>query len=147
MSISEAISRSSRPEVFCKKGALINFPKLTWKHLCQSFFFNKVAGLTPVTSLKKRPWSRCFPVNFVKFLRTHFFIEHLWWLLLYFAKILIIDVSMTPLKTIQAWVATELLMLNSKVYLGPCETSTMEGLSYQRLLSARNLHQRCWMRS
>ena len=24
----------------------------------------------------------CFPVNFVKFLRTPFFIEHLWWLLL-----------------------------------------------------------------
>ena len=26
---------------------------------------------------------RCFPVNFAKFLRTPFFIEHLWWLLLY----------------------------------------------------------------
>ena len=26
--------------------------------------------------------SRCFPVNFVKFLRTIFFIEYLWWLLL-----------------------------------------------------------------
>ena len=25
-----------------------------------------------VTLLKKRPWHRCFPVNFVKFLRTHF---------------------------------------------------------------------------
>ena len=25
---------------------------------------------------------RCFPVNFVKFSRTHFFTEHLWWLLL-----------------------------------------------------------------
>ena len=24
----------------------------------------------------------CFPVNFVKFLRTPFFTEHLWWLLL-----------------------------------------------------------------
>ena len=24
----------------------------------------------------------CFPMNFVKFLRTHFYIEHLWWLLL-----------------------------------------------------------------
>ena len=147
MSISEAISRSSRPEVFCKKGAPINFPKFTEKHLCQSLFFNKVAGLRPVTSLKKRLWRRYFPVNFVKFLRTHFFKGHLWWLLLYFAKILIIDVSMTSLKTIQTCVATELLMLNSKVYLGPCETSTMEGLTYQRLLSARNLHHRCWMRS
>ena len=36
--------RSSRPEVFCKKGVLRNFTKFTGKHLCQSFFFNKVAG-------------------------------------------------------------------------------------------------------
>ena len=39
-------------------------------------------GLRPATLLKKRLWHRCFPVNFVKFLRTHFFTEHLWWLLL-----------------------------------------------------------------
>ena len=36
--------RSSRPEVFCKKGVLRNFVKFTGKHLCQSLFFNKVAG-------------------------------------------------------------------------------------------------------
>ena len=54
------------------------------KHLCQSLF-NKVAGL-----LKRRIEHRCFPVNFAKFLRTPFFIEHLWWLLLlllYFEKV------------------------------------------------------------
>ena len=45
-------------------------------------FSNKVAGLRPATLLKKRLWHRCFLVNFVKFLRTPFFIEHLWWLLL-----------------------------------------------------------------
>ena len=32
--------------------------------------------------LKKRLWHRCFPVNFVKFLRTSFFAEHLRWLIL-----------------------------------------------------------------
>ena len=37
--------RSSRSEVFCKKEVLRNFAKFTGKHLCQSFFFNKVAGL------------------------------------------------------------------------------------------------------
>ena len=37
--------RSSRPEVFCKKGVLRNFAKFTRKHLCQSLIFNKVAGL------------------------------------------------------------------------------------------------------
>ena len=64
--------RSSRPEVFYKKGVLRYFPKFTGKHLCQSLFFNKVAGLSPATLLKKTLWRRCFPVNFVKFLRTPF---------------------------------------------------------------------------
>ena len=41
-------SRSSRPEVFCKKGQTHNF-------------------------IKKRLWHRCFPVNFAKFLRTAFY--------------------------------------------------------------------------
>ena len=62
-----ATVRSSRPEVFCKKGVLENF---AGKHLCQSLFLNKVAGL------------RCFPVNFTKFSRSPFFTEHLRWLLL-----------------------------------------------------------------
>ena len=60
--------RSSLPELFYKKGVLRKFAKFLGKQLCQSLFFNKVAGL---------------PVNFVKFLRTAFFIEHLWWLLLF----------------------------------------------------------------
>ena len=50
------------PEVFCKKVVLKNYTKFTKKHLCQSLFFNKVAGLTL--------WHRCFSVNFAKFLRT-----------------------------------------------------------------------------
>ena len=37
--------RSSRPEVFCKKGVLRNFTKLTGKDLCQSLFLNKVSDL------------------------------------------------------------------------------------------------------
>ena len=36
---------STLPEVFCKKGVLRNFAKFTGKHLCQSLFLNKVAGL------------------------------------------------------------------------------------------------------
>ena len=39
----------------------------------ESHFFNRVAGLRPAILLKKRLWHRCFPVNFVKFLRTPFF--------------------------------------------------------------------------
>ena len=30
-----------------KKGVLKNLAKFTGKHLCQSLFFNKVAGLRP----------------------------------------------------------------------------------------------------
>ena len=74
--------RSSRAEVFCKNGILRNIAKFTGKHLCQSFFFNKVAGFRFATSLKKRLWHRRFPVNFAKFLMTSFLKEHLWWLLL-----------------------------------------------------------------
>ena len=50
------IYRSSRLEVFCKKGFLKNLTKFTGKHLCQSFFSN-----------------RYFPVNFAKFVRTSFY--------------------------------------------------------------------------
>ena len=39
-----SMTRSSRPEVLCEKGVLRNFSKFTGKHLCQSLFFNKVAG-------------------------------------------------------------------------------------------------------
>ena len=50
--------RSSRQEMFCKKGVLKNFE-------------------SPGTLLHC-----CFPVNFAKFLRTPFLTEHLCWLLL-----------------------------------------------------------------
>ena len=46
--------RSSHLEVFCKKGVLRNFAKFIGKHLCQSLFFNKVAGRKPACLLKKR---------------------------------------------------------------------------------------------
>ena len=55
-------AKSSRPEVFCKKVVLKNFAEFTGKHLCQSLFFNNVAGLSK--------GERRFPVNFAKFLRT-----------------------------------------------------------------------------
>ena len=60
-------ARSSRPKLF--KGALENFAKFTGKHVCQSLNF-----------IKKETWHRGFPMNFAKFSRTPFFIEHLQWL-------------------------------------------------------------------
>ena len=40
------VIRSSRPEVFRKNCALRNFTKFTGKYLCQSLFFNTVAGFS-----------------------------------------------------------------------------------------------------
>ena len=56
-------------EVFCKKDELNIFTKFTGKHLGQSF--------RPATLLKERLWRRCFPVNYVNFLRTPLYTEHL----------------------------------------------------------------------
>ena len=44
------ICEKQPPEVFCKKGVLRDFAKFTRKHLCQSLFFNKVAGGASILS-------------------------------------------------------------------------------------------------
>ena len=64
--------RSTHRRCSVKKDCLRNFAKLTGKRLCQSLFFNKVAGLRPSTLLEKRLWHKCFSVNFANFLRTPF---------------------------------------------------------------------------
>ena len=70
------VVRSSHQRCSVTKDVLRNFEKFTRKHVCQSLFFNKVAGLSAAILSKKRLWHRCFPVNFAEFLRTPFFIEH-----------------------------------------------------------------------
>ena len=67
--------RSSHRRCSEGNGVLSNFAKFTGKHLWQSLFFNKVAGFSLWT---ERLWQWYFHVNFVNFLRTPFFIEHLW---------------------------------------------------------------------
>ena len=59
-----SLCRSSRPEVFCKKGVLRNFSRFTGKHLCQSLFFNKVVSESPVSVsfLKKSPFFHGTPL-------------------------------------------------------------------------------------
>ena len=52
------------------------FINSTGKHLC--------LNLLACNSIKKKLRYRCFPVKFIKFLRTPFFIEQLQWLLLKF---------------------------------------------------------------
>ena len=73
----EDTNRSSHSEVFCIKIALENFAEFKEK----TYFGVSFVGVSSL--LKKRPQHRCFPVNFAKFSRTPFYIEHLRWLLLY----------------------------------------------------------------
>ena len=67
-----------------KRGVLKNFANFTGKHLYQSLFFNKVAGLTNAILFKNRLWHRCFPVNLAKFLRIPFLHNTSGQLLLFF---------------------------------------------------------------
>ena len=57
-----------------------NFANFTGKHMCRSYFFNKVVGAK--TFIKNRLQHRRFPVKFANFLRAPFFAECLQWLLL-----------------------------------------------------------------
>ena len=75
--------RSSYSQIFIKISVLKNFAIFRGKDLCRSPFSRKLQVLNPA-SLKRRLQHRCFPVNIAKFLRTAFFIEQLWWLLLEF---------------------------------------------------------------
>ena len=75
-------------EVFSENDALKIFFQSSQENTCASLFFNKTAGLRPVTLLKNRLWHRCFSVNLMKFLRASFFTENLERLCLNIAKTL-----------------------------------------------------------
>ena len=70
------------------------FQKKLQDVFCEKSFLRKLCliklaiwtSLRPATLLKKRIRHRCFPVDCATFLRTPFFIEHLWWLLLLLLK-------------------------------------------------------------
>ena len=53
------------------------FAKFTEQHLCWSLFLIKLQPSGLELFLKKKLQHRCFPLNFVKFIRTPFFTEHL----------------------------------------------------------------------
>ena len=62
--------RSIHQRCSVRNSVFRNFTKFAGKHLCQRLIFNKVGGLRATALLKKRLWHRCFPVDFVEFLRT-----------------------------------------------------------------------------
>ena len=62
------VDKSTHWRCSIKKVVLKNFAKFTGEQLCQSLFFNKVAGLgLQFYEWKKKLWHRCFPLNFAKF--------------------------------------------------------------------------------
>ena len=67
--------------MFFKVSALKIFAIFACKPLCLSLFII-VAGPKAYSFIEKRFQDRCFPVSIVELLRTAFYIEHLWWLLL-----------------------------------------------------------------
>ena len=91
--LSSLIFRSTRRRCTVKKGVLINFTKFTVNHLCQNLFFNKVADLRAATLLKKKVRDRCFPVNFLTYLRIPFLQNTSGRLLLNILAIMIIILS------------------------------------------------------
>ena len=66
---------SSHRQCSIEQGFLKKFTKFTGKHLCLSFFLNKVAGLRNAALLKRRLRCKYFPVNFAKLLKSTFLIE------------------------------------------------------------------------
>ena len=52
-----------------QKAVLIFFSNCQ-ENICAVIFFNKVASFKHATLLKKKPWHRCFPLNFANVLRA-----------------------------------------------------------------------------
>ena len=61
------------------KKILLEIPENSQENTCDRVSF--LIKLQAATLLKEKLWHRCLPVNFLKFLRTPFLTEHLWWLL------------------------------------------------------------------
>ena len=62
-------------EVFRKKGVLRNFAKFRGKHLCQSLFFNKAAGLAKFLRAPFLTSARLLP-KFENNVNSRFFQTH-----------------------------------------------------------------------
>ena len=71
------VSRSSHQRCSVKKGILRNLAKFTGKHLCQSLFFNKVAG-GAYNFIKKETLTQVFSCKFCEIFEKTFFTEHVW---------------------------------------------------------------------
>ena len=74
------INKSSHWRCSLRKGVLRNFVKFTGKHLRQSLFFNKAAGLRSDTGKKlcqEKTLAPAFSYEFCEISKNTFFTEHL----------------------------------------------------------------------
>ena len=62
--VSVSLDGSSHPKVFCKEGVLRKFTKFT--------FFNKISGLSSVTSFKKNTLAQVFSCEFCEIPKNTF---------------------------------------------------------------------------
>ena len=69
--------RSSHQRCSVKKDVLRNFGKFTGKHLCQSLFFNKVAGAA-CNLIKKETLAQVFSCEFCGISKNTILAEHVW---------------------------------------------------------------------
>ena len=76
-----SVQKQFSEDVCSVKKVFIKMLQNAQENTCTRVFF-ECCRLRSAILLKKRPWHRCFPVNFAKFSRTSFFVEHLRWLLL-----------------------------------------------------------------
>ena len=65
--INQPEGQKQPPEVFYKKGVLVNFAKFTGKHLRQSLFL-----------IKEETLAQAFSCEFCEIYKNSFFTEHLW---------------------------------------------------------------------
>ena len=89
-------------------------PEVVYRKRC-SQKFHKIYCCVRGTLLKKSPQHKCFAVNFVEFLRTPFYIEHLRLLLPYLTCLLFREVILIYMKgikifdkKIKVWIQNEL---------------------------------------
>ena len=75
----------------------------------------------PATSLKKRLWHSCFPVKFLKFSRTPFSIEHLWWLLLKLYKTQKSCMRGLVISALKLYYTAQKMKFSIKVFLSKCD--------------------------
>ena len=71
--------RNSQQRCSVRKGVLRNLAKFTEKHLYQSLFYEKVAGLPEACNfIKIETLAQVFPCEFCEVSKNTYFTEHLW---------------------------------------------------------------------